>query len=98
HTYGSVTRWEELFRAAAMGRAGGSGWVVLAWDARTQELRTHWSGHHTQAMVAGAPLLVLDMYEHAFHIDYGAAAAKYVDAFLRNVSWEEVERRLATIA
>jgi superoxide dismutase, Fe-Mn family len=41
----------------------------------------------------GLPLLVLDMYEHAYHMDYGAAAAKYVDAFMQNVNWEEVNRR-----
>ncbi len=40
------------------------------------------------------PLLVLDMYEHAYQMDYGAAAAKYVDAFMQNVNWEEVNRRL----
>ena len=39
-------------------------------------------------------LLVLDMYEHAYQMDYGAAAAKYVDAFMQNVNWEEVNRRL----
>jgi len=43
--------------------------------------------------VLGAPLLVLDMYEHAYHMDFGAAAARYVDAFLENVNWEEVNRR-----
>ena len=41
----------------------------------------------------GVPLLVLDMYEHAYHMDYGAAAAKYVDAFMQNVHWEEINRR-----
>jgi Fe-Mn family superoxide dismutase len=45
--------------------------------------------------VAGVPLLVLDMYEHSFHMDYGAAAAQYVAAFMRNVNWEEVDRRYA---
>lgn len=41
----------------------------------------------------GRPLLALDMYEHSYHMDYGAAAAKYVDAFMQNVNWEEVNRR-----
>ena len=44
--------------------------------------------------VLGVPLLVLDMYEHAYHMDYGAAAARYVDAFMANVAWEEVGRRV----
>jgi Fe-Mn family superoxide dismutase len=43
--------------------------------------------------VLGAPLLVLDMYEHAYHMDFGAAAARYVDAFMANVQWDEVSRR-----
>ena len=43
------------------------------------------------------PLLVLDMYEHAYHIDYAAAAAKYVDAFILNVIWDEVNRRIEAL-
>ena len=46
--------------------------------------------------IAAVPLLVLDMYEHSYHMDYGSAAAKYLDAFMRNVNWEEVERRFAS--
>ena len=48
--------------------------------------------------IASMPLLVLDMYEHSYHMDYGSAAAKYVDAFMRNVKWEEVERRFAGLS
>jgi len=44
------------------------------------------------------PLLVLDMYEHAYHMDYGAAAAKYIDAFIQNVKWEEVNRRAEEVS
>ena len=93
-TYGSVGRWEELFRLTGMGLAGGSGWTVLAWDFQRGEIRTYWSGNHTQACAFGQPLLVLDMYEHAYALEYGAAAAKYVDAFFQNVQWDEVNRRL----
>jgi Fe-Mn family superoxide dismutase len=93
-TYGSMARWEELFRLTGMGLAGGSGWAVLAWDFQRGEARTYWSGNHTQSCAFGQPLLVLDMYEHAYAIDYGAAAAKYVDAFFQNVQWDEVNRRL----
>lgn len=92
--HGSAARWEELFRLTALGLAGGSGWVVLAYDFQRSALRTHWSGNHTQAGAFGAPLLVLDMYEHSYAIDYGAAAAAYVEAFFQNVLWDEVERRL----
>lgn len=91
--YGSVGRFEELFRATAMSLAGGSGWVVLSYDLSRDGLVTCWSGGHTQNHAGGLPLLVLDMYEHAFHLDYGAAAAKYVDAFFANLHWQEVSRR-----
>jgi Fe-Mn family superoxide dismutase len=91
--YGTVGRFEELFRATAMSLAGGSGWVVLSHDLYRDGLVTCWSGGHTQNHAGGLPLLVLDMYEHAFHMDYGAAAAKYVDAFFANVNWQEVDRR-----
>jgi len=91
--YGSVEAWEAEFRRTAMSLAGGSGWCVLSWNAYLKELRTTWAWDHMHGAVAGVPLLVLDMYEHAFHIDYGSAAAKYVDAFFANLQWEEVERR-----
>jgi superoxide dismutase, Fe-Mn family len=91
--FGGFGRWEELFRATGMSLAGGSGWTVLDYSLITGDLRVHWSGGHTQSPANAVPLLVLDMYEHAFHIDYGAAAAKYVDAFFANVNWDEVSRR-----
>ena len=59
----------------------------------TGALHTYWSWDHMHNAPTGVPLLVLDMYEHAYHMDYGAAAAKYVDAFMQNVNWEEVNRR-----
>jgi Fe-Mn family superoxide dismutase len=93
--YGSVERWEEQYRATGMGLAGGSGWAILTFDFRKRDVRTYWSANHTQACAFGQPLLVLDMYEHSYAIDYGAAAAKYVDAFFKNIQWDAVERRLA---
>ena len=97
-TYGAAERWEELFRATGMSLAGGSGWVVLAYDLNADSLYTCWLGNHTQSQASGVPLLVMDMYEHAFHMDYGAAAAKYVDAFFANVRYEEVNRRFEKAA
>ncbi len=91
---GSFARWEERFRATGMSLAGGSGWTVLDLNFHTGDLRTYWSGNHTQMPATGIPLLVMDMYEHAYQMDYGAAAAKYVDAFFQNISWDEVNRRL----
>ena len=94
-TFGSAARWEELFRATAMALGGGSGWVVLAGEVSTGELRIYGGTGHNQAVASGTPLLVLDMFEHAYAIDFGAAHAKYVDAFFGNVKWDEVDRRLA---
>ena len=95
-TFGGFARWEELFRATGASLGGGSGWTVLDWNLQTGALRTYWSGNHTQALAFGAPLLVMDMYEHAYQMDYGAAAAKYIDAFMANVQWEAVAARLST--
>lgn len=91
--YGSYDAWEAEFRRTAMSLAGGSGWCVLTYNAYTRELRNQWAWDHMHGAIAGMPLLALDMYEHAYHMDYGSAAAKYVDAFLRNVNWEQVEKR-----
>lgn len=93
--FGGLGKFEEQFRAAAMSLAGGSGWVVLGHDLHRDQITIGWSGGHPQSLTGCLPLLVLDMYEHAFHIDYGAAAAKYVDAFFANINSEEVNRRLA---
>jgi len=92
--YGTSARWEEHFRALGNGLGGGSGWAVLELELATGDLRTTWSGHHTQTLATAVPLLVLDMYEHAYQIDFGAAAARYIDAFFANIHWEEVNRRL----
>jgi Fe-Mn family superoxide dismutase len=91
--YDSSARWEQHMRATAMGLGGGSGWAILGLELDTGALRTSWSGNHTQVLATSVPLLVMDMYEHSYHIDFGAAVARYVDAFFANVNWEEVNRR-----
>jgi Fe-Mn family superoxide dismutase len=93
-TFAAMGRFEELFRATAMSLAGGSGWTILDYSFPGDDLRIYGSGGHAQSVAFGAPLLVLDMYEHAYAIDYGAGAADYVDAFFMNVRWDEVARRL----
>ena len=60
---------------------GGSGWVLLTYSPRGGRLVSQWPADHTHGLGGGAAILPLDMYEHAYHVDYGAAAAKYVDAF-----------------
>jgi Fe-Mn family superoxide dismutase len=86
-------KWEAAFKAAAMGLGGGSGWVVLALSFHDGDVRIASSANHTQAIAHGSPLLVLDMYEHAYAIDYGADHAAYIDAYFKNVAWQEVEDR-----
>src|SRR6266446_9176288 len=92
--YGSHARWEELFRALGNSLGGGSGWAILDWDFHARGPRIYWAGDHTTALAFGAPLLVMDMYEHAYAMDYGASAKDYIDAFLKNLQWAEVERRV----
>jgi len=94
-TFGGYGRWEELFRSTGMSLAGGSGWTLLDMSLHTGDLHVHWSSGHALGPAKSVPLLVMDMYEHAFAIDYGAAAAKYVDAFFANINWDEVDRRYA---
>jgi Fe-Mn family superoxide dismutase len=89
----AFAKFEEPLRACAMSQAGGSGWTLLSLELDTGELRVTWSGNHTQTLSTSVPLLVIDMYEHSYAMDYGAAAAKYVDAFFANAKWDEVQRR-----
>src|SRR5687767_2379572 len=91
--FGSAARWEELVRATAMSLGGGSGWVVIALSQRTSDLRIVGTGGHSQALAAGTPILVLDMFEHAYALDYGAAHAKYIDAFFANLNWANLDKR-----
>jgi len=91
--FGGYDTWEAEFKRTAGALAGGSGWVVLAFNLHTGQVHNYWAWDHAHNAVLGAPLLVLDMYEHAYHMDFGAAAARYVDAFMDNVNWDEVTRR-----
>jgi Fe-Mn family superoxide dismutase len=91
--FGSYADWEAEFRRTANALSGGSGWAILAYNQHTKQLHNYWAADHAHNAPFSVPLLVLDMYEHSYHMDYGAAAGKYVDAFMRNVNWEEVNRR-----
>ena len=91
--FGSMSRWEELFRASGLALSGGSGWVVLAYDLGRNVPHTFAAQNHREVEASSVPLLVMDMYEHAYQMDYGAAAAKYIDAFFANVQWDEVDKR-----
>ena len=91
--FGNYELWEAEFKRIANALGGGSGWAIFAYNAHTGEAHNYWASDHMHNAPMTRPLLVLDMYEHAYHMDYGAAAAKYVDAFMQNVKWEEVNRR-----
>jgi len=91
--FGSLDRWRQEFVAMANALAGGSGWVLLTYVPRDHCLINQYAVEHTQAIAGGVPILALDMYEHAYHIDFGANAKAYVEAFMRNVDWPAMERR-----
>jgi len=95
--FGNYEQWEMEFKKTANALGGGSGWTILSYNLHTAEVHNYWAWDHMHNAAMGYPLLVLDMYEHAYHIDYGAAAAKYVDAFMQNVNWDEVNRRVEEI-
>jgi Fe-Mn family superoxide dismutase len=85
--FGSIDRWRAEFVAMGKAEGGGSGWVVLNWDQRNKRLVNAWAADHTTTLAGGRPILVLDMYEHAYHMDYGAKAGDYVEAFMRAIHW-----------
>src|SRR5215475_9834190 len=91
--FGSVNRWRSEFVAMAKGLAGGSGWVLLVYAPRDRRLINQYAGDHGQTTAGGIPILALDMYEHAYHIDFGANATAYIDAFRRNIDWVSTQTR-----
>ena len=86
--FGGVERWRAEFSAMGKAEGGGSGWVILAYSPRDKRLVNQWAADHTTTLAGGRPVLVLDMYEHAYHMDYGAAAARYVDIYMEAIKWE----------
>lgn len=95
--FGSLARWRGEFVAMGKALGGGSGWVLLARSSRDGTLCNVWCADHTHSPAGGTPVLALDMYEHAYHIDFGSNAAGYVDAFMANIAWERVAARFAGI-
>lgn len=91
--FGSVGQWRAQFLAMATALAGGSGWVLLTWVPRDRRLVNSLATDHAQSIAGGIPVLALDMYEHAYHIDFGANAKAYIEAFMRNLDWQSVEQR-----
>lgn len=92
-SFGSVERWREEFTACAKALGGGSGWMLLVFQPREGTLVNQWAADHTHTLAGGIPILALDMYEHAYHLDFGAAAGAYVDAFMAHINWAAVYAR-----
>jgi Fe-Mn family superoxide dismutase len=86
--FGSVERWRTEFSAMGKAEGGGSGWVLLMYSPRDKRLVNQWAADHTNAVAGGRPIIALDMYEHAYHMDYGAKAGGYVDAFMEAINWD----------
>lgn len=89
-TWGSYEKWEAEFVATGMAVRG---WVVLAYDTNDNQLHTYVSDAHNQGGMWGAiPLLVLDVYEHAYFIDYGSDRKTYIADYMKNLNWSTVEQ------
>ena len=95
--FGSTARWKAEFVATGKALGGGSGWVLLTWCPRDKRLANQWASDHTQTLAGATPILALDMYEHAYQMDFGAAAAKYVDGFMNALSWGNASRLFAKL-
>ncbi len=90
--FGSDARWRAEFVAMGKALAGGSGWVLLTWSPRDRRLVNQWAADHTMTLAGGVPLVALDMYEHAYAIDYGADAGAYVHAFMKVLDWSAASK------
>ncbi len=90
--FGSDARWRAEFTGIGKALGGGSGWVLLTWSQRDNRLVNTWAADHTMTLAGGTPILALDMYEHAYHMDYGAKAGAYVDAFMATINWGNADK------
>ena len=96
--FGSYDRWRAEFLAMGKAQGGGSGWVLLTWSPRDKRLTNQWAMDHTTTVAGGTPILALDMYEHSYHMDYGAKAATYVETYMAAIRWPNVDRLFASLA
>lgn len=91
--WGSYENWEKEFKGLATMR--GIGWVVLGHDKSDGKLFNIWVGEHDEGVLAGVtPLLVVDVFEHAFMVDYGLKRADYVNTVMSHIDWHTVEERM----
>lgn len=91
--FGSFENWKEDF--VATGKMRGIGWAILYQDPKNGKLLNFWVNEHDQGQPAGLNLILnMDVFEHAYFPDYGKDRASYIDAYLKAINWEEVEKRL----
>ncbi len=95
--FGSFDRWRSEFMGMGKALGGGSGWVLLSWSPRDGKLVNQWASDHCHTLAGGTPILALDMYEHSYHLDFGAKAGSYVDAFMQAIAWKNADRLLNDI-
>ena len=96
--FGSYERWRSEFIAMGKALAGGSGWVLLSWSPRDRKLVNQWASDHCHTLAGGTPILALDMYEHSYHIDFGAKAATYVDTFMAAIRWKNTDQLFSEVS
>ncbi len=95
--FGGLDQWAAQFAAMGKAMGGGSGWVLLAWSPRDGKLVNTWAADHSGNVAGATPLLALDMYEHSYHMDFGAKAGAYVDAWMNNINLAAASKKLAAI-
>ncbi len=94
--FGSYDSWAKDFKSAGMMR--GIGWVILYEDITNGKLFNFWINEHDIGHPAGCnPVLVMDVFEHAFMLDYGLKRADYIEAFFKNIEWQVAESRLKLV-
>jgi Fe-Mn family superoxide dismutase len=94
--FASFERWRAEFMAIGKALGGGSGWVLLSYSPRDGKLVNQRAADHCHTLAGGQPILALDMYEHSYHIDYGAKAATYVETFMHAIRWTSADRLFAS--
>lgn len=92
--FGSTEKWLEEFKATAMTR--GIGWAILYQDPNTGKLFNTWINEHDLGHLAGCNLILnIDVFEHAFMLDYGTNRADYIASFIQAIDWSVIEKRLS---
>lgn len=95
--FGSMDAWRAEFTATGKAQGGGSSWTLLVWSSHRARLVNAWAADHANHLAGATPLIALDMYEHSYHMDFGAKAGAYVDAVMQNLSWTAAEAAFAKV-